>query len=255
MKKIILTFTALFLLGFLVISLVSSEDQTTSTSDNKAYSQCLRQCMDVKKTDLKNCIANSSSASKTCSENLKTCLKTANEELKNKAINKTTYREKKITCIKNHTECMTTKNKERVDCLKKVIDSFQKCNDDCKKNMSCPVVNTPVCGVDNKTYSNNCELKKAGVEKACSGQCPCKTHEETPGIKDSCTKNEDCSKDKYCKFEKCGDANGKCTRAPQVCLMNYMPVCGCDNKTYPNECVMMALRASEKSKGECAASP
>jgi hypothetical protein len=54
----------------------------------------------------------------------------------------------------------------------------------------------PVCGVDNKTYTNKCRAKIAGVEIAYDGVC--------------------------------NNSNNNCT--------NIGPVCGVDNKTYENSC-------------------
>jgi len=38
----------------------------------------------------------------------------------------------------------------------------------------------------------------------------------------------------------CGaaDAPGVCREKPQMCTMDYTPVCGCDEQTYSNECVL-----------------
>jgi hypothetical protein len=69
-----------------------------------------------------------------------------------------------------------------------------------------------------------------------------------------------CGPDQYCKFApeaQCGaaDQTGVCTPKGQVCPTIYAPVCGCDDKTYGNECEAGVNGVSVASRGECAGNP
>ncbi len=64
-----------------------------------------------------------------------------------------------------------------------------------------------------------------------------------------------CRSDQYCDFgdASCGgtDRAGECRGRPQGCSTLYAPVCGCDDKTYPNDCVAHQAGASIRKDGSC----
>jgi hypothetical protein len=69
-----------------------------------------------------------------------------------------------------------------------------------------------------------------------------------------------CEPGLYCSFPleaACGaaDQTGTCTPAPEMCTEEFAPVCGCNDKTYPNACYASREGISVGKKGECAAPP
>ncbi len=60
----------------------------------------------------------------------------------------------------------------------------------------------------------------------------------------------------FCKWERsalCGraDASGLCSVKPNICIKVYKPVCGCDRKTYGNECEAHSAGVSVDYDGVC----
>jgi hypothetical protein len=47
------------------------------------------------------------------------------------------------------------------------------------------------------------------------------------------------------------DGAGMCAKAPEICTQNYQPVCGCDGKTYGNDCMRRIEKVQLDHIGEC----
>jgi hypothetical protein len=65
-----------------------------------------------------------------------------------------------------------------------------------------------------------------------------------------------CDAGEFCSFPleaQCGaaDQTGLCAVVPESCTEQYAPVCGCDDRTYDNECFANAAGVSVAREGAC----
>jgi len=119
---------------------------------------------------------------------------------------------------------------------------------ECKaKPTVCPLIFKPVCGCNGKTYSNSCLAAVAGVNVKADGACPKPT-----GGTYTCKTNKDCKKGDFCAKDigKCDD-EGVCAQRPICTALVVAPVCGCNNKTYSNQCMAHSSGENVKHDGKC----
>jgi hypothetical protein len=115
---------------------------------------------------------------------------------------------------------------------------------------NCTTESAPVCGCDGASYLNPCFAAFSGISVQHAGRC-----KNSGSSGNACGGFFSCPGGEFCRFGRdsgCGvSAPGVCTRVPPSCSREARLVCGCDGRTYTNECVAAMDGVSVRRSSEC----
>ena len=160
-----------------------------------------------------------------------------------------------VRCLVGANECDSGKYcaLEQAQCLTKIADHYGRCE---AIPQRCATIYNPVCGCDGETYSSDCNAAAAGVNVQFTGECngatQCTFYDNT---------SDSCPGDRFCRIGngncrlRAAEQDGFCMHEPTVCDLSYYPVCGCDGRTYANECNAFSSGQNVQHSGECNVSP